>query len=124
MLAALLLMSGSPNQTAQRGIDTEMRYLKDLDALLAETIEATWAGKADTKDTLYELADRYEFILKRLGNDVATVYAPDSPVAGLRNSLSSRFGDFSRGYEPQQDQALALYGALAESGRGAGDFIA
>jgi len=45
-----------------------MRYLKDLDALLHETVEATWTGEADTKETLYELADRYEFIMKRLGS--------------------------------------------------------
>ena len=112
LLAALLLMSGNPNQTAQRGIDTEMRYLKDLDALLDETIEATWAGKADTKDTLYELADRYEFILKRLGNDVAQVYAPSGATAELRSGMSSWFGGFSRGHEPQGEASLLLFSQL------------
>jgi len=112
LLAALLLMSGNPNQTAQRSIDTEMRYLKDLDALLDETIEATWSGKADTKDTLYELAERYEFIIKRLGNDVAQVYAPTGFTAELRSDMSSWFGGFSRGHEPQGEAALALYSQL------------
>lgn len=112
LLAALLLMSGNANQSAQRSIDTEMRYLKDLDALLVESIEATWSGKADTKETLYELADRYEFIIKRLGNDVGQVYAPTGFTAELRNSMSSWFGGFSRGHEPQGQAALTLFAQL------------
>ena len=89
-----------------------MRYLKDLDALLGETIEATWAGKADTKGTLYELADRYEFILQRLGNDVARVYAPSGAMAEWRSGMSSWFGGFSRGHKPQGEAALQLFSEL------------
>lgn len=89
-----------------------MRYLKDLDAMLDETIEATWAGKADTKDTLYELAERYEFILQRLGDDVARVYAPTGTTAELRSTMTGWFGKFSRGHEPQGEAALVLYAQL------------
>jgi len=127
LLVALLLMSGNPNQTAQRGTETEMRYLQDLDAMLGETIDATWAGKADTKQTLYELAQRYEFILKRLGEDVNQVYAPESSTARIRMGMSAWFGSFSRGYESRREQSLELYttlnnqgGVLAESMRNFG----
>ncbi len=112
LLAVLLLMSGSPNQTAQRGIDTELRYLNDLDALLELTIEATWAGKANTKTTLYELADRYEFIIKRLGEDVALVHATDTPTGAARTLMSNWFGKFSRGYESPREQSLLQYSQL------------
>jgi len=112
LLAALLLMSGTPNQNAQRGIDTEMRYLKDLDALLETTVEATWNGNVDTKSTLYELADRYEFIIKRLGGDVAQVHSPDTTLGSVRLGLSSWFGEFSRGAAPMRDQALTQYAQL------------
>ena len=112
LLTALLLMSGNPNQTAQRSIETEMRYLKDLDSLLEVTIEATWAGKADTKATLYELADRYEFIIKRLGEDVAQVHSPDTNVGRLRVGMSSWFGGFLRGHESSEQLTLAQYQTL------------
>ena len=112
LLAALLLMSASPNQTAQRGIDTEMRYLKDLDALLEATIEATWSGKADTKTTLFELAERYELIIQRLGGDVAKVHAPDTVLESARIGLSRWFGNFSRGYRSTREQSLLQYDAL------------
>ena len=112
LLAALLLMSGNPNQTAQRSIETEMRYLKDLDSLLEVTIEATWAGKSDTKATLYELADRYEFIIKRLGEDVAQVHSPDTAVGQLRVGMSSWFGSFSRGHESSEQLTLVQYQTL------------
>ena len=112
LLATLLLMSGSPNQSAQRGIDIEMRYLKDLDALLETTVDASWNGKAETKSTLYELADRYEFIIKRLGEDVAQVHAPTTALASVRQGLRNWFSEFSRGSAPTQDQALAQYALL------------
>ncbi len=112
LLAALLLMSGSPNQSAQRGIDIEMRYLKDLDVLLETTVEATWNGKSDTKTTLYELADRYEFIIQRLGEDVAQVHAPTTTLGSMRQGLSNWFSGFSRGSAPTQDQALSQYALL------------
>ena len=112
LLAALLLMSGNPNQSAQRGIDTEMRYLNDLDALLETTVDATWKGDADTKATLFGLADRYEFIIKRLGEDVAQVHSPDTALGSLRQSLNSWFGNFSRGSESTQSQALGQYAEL------------
>jgi len=112
LLAALLLMSGSPNQNAQRGIDIEMRYLKDLDALLETTVEATWSGKVDTKFTLYELADRYEFIIARLGEDVVAVHAPDTALGRMRQGMSNWFSTFSRGSDARQDQVLAQYAQL------------
>lgn len=112
LLLALLLMSGNPNQSLQRSIDAEMRYLADLDALLDETIEVTWASKADTKGTLNELADRYELIIKRLGDEIAAVYAPAGLTGELRNAMRNWFGGFSRDHEPQGDAALALYTRL------------
>ena len=80
-------------------------------------METTWSGKADTKTMLYELSDRYEFILQRLGSDVATVYVPTSTLASLRQSMGDWFSKFSRGYEPPRDEALALYAELKTQGQ-------
>ena len=116
LLAALLLMSGNPKQPAQRGIDNELRYLSDLNTLRDATIEATWAGDADTKTTLFELADRYELIINKLGADIKQVYAPVSKVGEARVVFNSWFGGFSRGGESTREQSLLKYTQLQVQG--------
>ena len=49
VLAALLLMSGNPNQVEQQRVDAEMRYLGELDDVLAQTLDATWDGSVKRK---------------------------------------------------------------------------
>ncbi len=116
LLAALLLMSGNPNQTTQRSIDAEIRYLQDLDALLDETIEVTWTSRADTKPTLYALADRYDLISLRLGEDLRQMYSPAAPVAAVRAQLGDWFGAAARGHSPHDTRLLELYAQLDTQG--------
>jgi len=116
VLAALLLMSGNPTQSNQQRLDTQMRYLNELDAVMMQALDATWEGTAETKTTLYQLADAYEFVLPRLAEDAAAAYQPEGFVASLRTNLVDWFGRLSRGEDAGQQELLVQSATLADDG--------
>ena len=116
VLAALLLMSGNPTQSNQQRLDAQMRYLNELDAVMLQALDATWDATAETKTTLYQLADAYEFVLQRLAEDAAAVYQPQGFVAKLRAGLVDWFGRLSRGEDVGQQELLAQTSALTKNG--------
>ena len=64
MLAALLLMSGNPNQANQQRVEAQMSYLNDLEGVLMPSLDTTWQAAIETKATLYQLAKNYEVVLQ------------------------------------------------------------
>ena len=116
VLAALLLMSGNPNQVEQQRVDAEMRYLGELDDVLAQTLDATWDGSVKTKATLFDLALGYELVLNRLNEDTAAAYEPEGISASLRTSLVAWFGRLSRGQDIGQQQLLEQRTVLVKEG--------
>lgn len=116
MLAALLLMSGNPNQANQQRVEAQMSYLNDLEGVLMPSLDTTWQAAIETKATLYQLAKNYEVVLQRLRADTTAAYEPTGFIASLRTTLVAWFGRLARGEDIGRQVLLSETTALAGEG--------